>query len=66
MLGIVLALVANALAVIVEDAVTQHALGFTNSGPATGGALPVGDADALRDGFESGYAHGSGKRRLDS
>lgn len=57
---------ANALAVVVEDAVTQHALGFTNAGTATGGALPHADADALRDGFESGYAHGAGKRRLDS
>ncbi len=54
----------SALLVIAEPAVTDHAVAFTNAAPAAGGALPMSDPGALREGVESGHAHGSGKRLI--
>jgi hypothetical protein len=53
-----------ALLVVPEAAVVQHATALTNGGNAGGQGLPTADGSALREGFESGYAHGSGQRRL--
>lgn len=56
--------VSTALLVIADPEVMDHAATLTNGGSAVGGELPVSDAGALREGFASGYAHGSGKRRI--
>ena len=56
----------TALLVVAEPAVLQHATALTNGGSATGADLPAADGSALREGFESGYAHGSGERHLPS
>ena len=42
-----------------EPAEPSSARALSNASDATGGPLPVTDRDAVRSGFESGYAHGS-------
>ncbi len=54
----------TALMVIADPEVIAEAQAFANGGTATGGRLPVADGEALRAGYESGYAHGSGERAL--
>ncbi len=54
----------TALMVIADPEVIAEAQAFANGGQATGGRLPVADGEALRAGYESGYAHGSGERAL--
>lgn len=54
----------TALVVVADPEVMQQAAALTNGGNATGAELPTTDGSALREGFESGYAHGSGERRL--
>jgi hypothetical protein len=54
----------TALLVVAEPAVMAHAAALTNAGSASGADLPATDGSALREGIESGYAHGSGERRL--
>jgi hypothetical protein len=53
------------LAVATDAAVLEHARGLTNAADATGAGLPQRDAEAVGQGFESGYAHGvHGGRKL--
>ena len=57
----------TALMVVASGAVLEHAAQFVNAPAPDGsepGRLPVQDQGALREGFESGYAHASGQRRL--
>lgn len=54
----------TALMVIADQEVLAEARALANGGAATGGQLPVADGEALREGYESGYAHGSGERAL--
>jgi hypothetical protein len=54
----------TALLVVADPAVVQHAASLTNGGNAQGGQLSTSDEGALREGFQSGYAHGSGQRRF--
>lgn len=54
----------TALVVLADAEVVARAAAWTNGGAATGGALPTSDADALQDGLESGYLHGSGRRSI--
>ena len=53
-----------ALTVRLDDAVVAHAQKLTNAGEAEGVGLPVGDVDALRAGFEQGFAYGDTTRRI--
>jgi hypothetical protein len=55
---------ANALALLTDPAVTRHAELFVNAGEAAGGGLAAGDAEAVRDGYDTGYDFGDGTRRL--
>lgn len=54
----------TALLVVADAGVVAEARALSNAAEATGGALPVSDGDAVREGFVSGYAHGSGRRGL--
>jgi hypothetical protein len=54
----------TALAVRVDDAVMERAKSLTNAGDAEGSGLPVGDASAVRSGYEDGFAHGDPTKRL--
>ena len=57
----------SALLVVAESAVVAHAAAFVNAPPpdrAAASDLPMRDGGALREGFESGYAHGGGARRV--
>lgn len=54
----------TALMVVAEPAVIEYATALTNEGNAKGKGLPTTDGSALREGFESGYAHGGAERRL--
>jgi len=54
----------TALLVLADAAVMREATALTNAGEARGSALPVGDQEAMRDGFEAGYEQGGGGRRL--
>ena len=53
-----------ALMVRIDDAVMAHARSLTNAGEAEGVGLPVGDADALRSGFDEGFAYGDRTKRI--
>lgn len=53
-----------ALTIRLDDAVLSHAQKLTNAGDAEGAGLPVGDVDALRSGFEHGFAYGDKTKRL--
>jgi hypothetical protein len=54
----------TALLVIADASVMQAATALTNAGEASGQELPVGDGEALREGFEAGYEQGGPSRRL--
>ena len=54
----------TALVVRPDADVLAHAAAFTNGGDATGGPLATSDAQALQEGHESGYRHGSGTRLI--
>lgn len=54
----------TALITLADADVLAHAAAFANGGDATGGGLPVSDADALHAGLESGRQHGAGKRLI--
>ena len=60
--------VANtALLLVTEREVLDHAAAFVNAPAADASratSFPMEDSGALREGFESGYAHASGQRRL--
>ena len=53
-----------ALTIRLDDAVLAHAQKLTNAGEAEGVGLPVGDVDALRSGFEHGFAYGDKTKRV--
>ena len=53
-----------ALTIRLDDAVLAHAQRLTNAGEAVGVGLPVGDVDALRSGFEHGFAYGDKTKRF--
>lgn len=46
---------ATALLVVTDAEVLAHATALANGGDATGGTLPTGDGEALRQGYGAGY-----------
>lgn len=44
-----------ALLVVADEEVVRHATALANGGDAAGGDLPVGDGEALRQGYASGF-----------
>jgi hypothetical protein len=53
-----------ALTVRLDDEVLARAKTLTNAGDANGVGLEAGDADALRAGFDHGFAYGDTTKRM--